>query len=119
MSADAGTQSGGRLSVVAFNAVKSKGLSMANSPLMMSCARVHAVAWTLILLVALAAPSATLRADGEATHVQPIRTAKERLGSKASDEQRVDNCKVPLDLRGPKPRPDECSGDGPSAEAKH
>ena len=33
---------------------------------------------TLILLVALAAPSATLRADGEATHVQPIRTAKER-----------------------------------------
>ena len=85
---------------------------MANSPLMMSCARVHPVAWTLILLVALAAPSATLRADGEATHVQPIRTAKERLGSKASDEQRVDNCKVPLDLRGPKPRPDECGSDG-------
>ena len=74
---------------------------------------------TLILLVALAAPSATLRADGEATHVQPIRTAKERLGSKASDEQRVDNCKVPVDLRGPKPRSDECSSDGPSAEAKH
>ena len=48
-----------------------------------------------------------------------IRTAKERLGSKASDEQRVDNCKVPLDLRGPKPRPDECGSDGPSAEAKH
>ena len=119
MSADAGTQSGGRLSVVAFNAVKSKGLSMANSPLMMSCARVHAVAWTLILLVALAAPSATLRADGEATHVQPIRTAKERLGSKASDEQRVDNCKVPPDRRGPKPRPDECSSNGPSAEVKH
>ena len=92
---------------------------MANSPLMMSCARVHPVAWTLILLVALAAPSATLRADGEATHVQPIRTAKERLGSKASDEQRVDNCKVPLDLRGPKPRPHECSSDGPSTEAKH
>jgi hypothetical protein len=48
-----------------------------------------------------------------------IRTAKERLGVKASDEQRVDNCKVPLDLRGPKPRPDECRSDGPSAEAKH
>jgi hypothetical protein len=104
---------------VAFNAVKSKGLSMANSPLMMSCARARAVAWTLILLVALAAPSATLRADGEATHVQPIRTAKERLGSKASDEQRVDNCKVALDLRGPKPRPDECGSNGPSTEAKH
>ena len=119
MSADAGTQSGGRLSVVAFNAVKSKGLSMANSPPMILCARARAVARTLILLVALAAPSATLRADGEATHVQPIRTAKERLGSKASDEQRVDNCKVPLDLRGPKPRPHECSSDGPSTEAKH
>ena len=119
MSAETDTQNGGRLSVAAFTAVKSKGLSMANSPPMMLCARIHAVAWTLILLVALAAPSATLRADGEATHVQPIRTAKERLGSKASDEQRVDNCKVPLDLRGQKPRPDECSSDGPSAEAKH
>jgi hypothetical protein len=30
---------------------------------------------------------------------------------KASDEQRVDNCKVPPDLRGPKPRPERC-GDG-------
>jgi hypothetical protein len=48
---------------------------------------------------------------------QPTRTAKERLGGKASDEQRVDNCKVPLDLRGPKPRPDEC-GDGARVEAK-
>ena len=49
----------------------------------------------------------------------PVKTGKERLSSKASDEQRVDNCKVPLDLRGQKPRPDECSSDGPSAEAKH
>jgi len=92
---------------------------MANSPAMILCARARAAAWTLILLAALAAPGGTLRADGEATHVQPIRTAKERLGSKASDEQRVDNCKVPIDLRGPKPRPDQCSSDGPSAEAKH
>jgi hypothetical protein len=38
----------------------------------------------------------------------PTRTAKERLGGKASDEQRVDNCKVPPDLRGPKPRPEQC-----------
>jgi hypothetical protein len=36
------------------------------------------------------------------------RTAKERLGSKAADEQRVDNCKVPLELRGPTLRPDNC-----------
>ena len=92
---------------------------MANSPPMVWCAWARAVAWTLILLVASAAPGGTLRADGEASHVQPIRTAKERLGSKASDEQRVDNCKVPVDLRGQKPRPDECSSDRPSAEAKH
>ena len=36
----------------------------------------------------------------------PARTVKERLNSKASDEQRVDDCKVPMELRGPKPRPD-------------
>jgi len=27
---------------------------------------------------------------------EPARTAKERLSGKAADEQRVDNCKVPL-----------------------
>jgi hypothetical protein len=36
-------------------------------------------------------------------------TGKERLGSKWMDEQRVDNCKVPIDKRGTKPRPDTCS----------
>jgi hypothetical protein len=80
---------------------------MPNLPRVMLRTLVRVVAWTLILLVALAAPGVTPRADGEASHVQPTRTAKERLGGKASDEQRVDNCKVPLDLRGPKPRPDE------------
>ena len=51
--------------------------------------------------------------DSDESHDQPTRTAKERLGVKASDEQRVDNCKVPLDRRGPKPRGDEC-GDSAS-----
>lgn len=37
------------------------------------------------------------------------RTGKERLGEKWKDEQRTDNCKVPLDKQGPKPRPDGCS----------
>ena len=48
--------------------------------------------------------------DGQARQFQaePTRTGKERLGGKASDEQRLDNCKVPLDLRGPTPRPDNC-----------
>jgi hypothetical protein len=51
-------------------------------------------------------------ATGE-TRPAATRTVKERLSSKASDQQRVDNCKVPPQLRGPKPRPD-CPRD-PSA----
>jgi hypothetical protein len=41
-------------------------------------------------------------------HSKPL-TGKERLGNKWMDEQRVDNCKVPVDKRGTKPRPDTCS----------
>ena len=37
------------------------------------------------------------------------RTGKERLGKKWMDEQRLDNCKIPPDKRGTKPRPDTCS----------
>ena len=81
---------------------------MLNSPRVMLHSPVRVVACTLLLLVASAAPGAPPPADAEASNVQPTRTAKERLGGKASDEQRVDNCKVPLELRGPKPRPDQC-----------
>ena len=88
---------------------------MRNSPRVTSRPLVPVVAWTLLLLVASAVPGATPRAHGEASNVEPNRTGKERLGGKASDEQRVDNCKVPLDLRGAKPRPDQC-GDGSSPE---
>jgi hypothetical protein len=38
----------------------------------------------------------------------PAITAKERLGEKANDEQRVDNCRVPVDRRGTKNRPEQC-----------
>jgi hypothetical protein len=38
-------------------------------------------------------------------------TLKERLSDKASDEQRVDNCKVPLDRRGTTRRPKGCKLD--------
>jgi len=38
----------------------------------------------------------------------PMQTGKERLGRKWSDEQRVDNCKVPPEKRGTKQRPDAC-----------
>lgn len=48
----------------------------------------------------------------------PVRTAKERLSGKAADEQRVDNCKVPLELRGPKPRPDDCGADAGRARQR-
>jgi hypothetical protein len=38
----------------------------------------------------------------------PTLTAKERLGEKWRDEQRIDNCKVPVNKRGSKPRPSGC-----------
>ena len=49
--------------------------------------------------------------DAKAIEAGPTRTGKERLGGKASDEQRVDNCKVPPDRRGATPRPDTCRDD--------
>ncbi len=38
----------------------------------------------------------------------PIQTGKERLGRKWMDEQRIDNCNVPIDKRGSTPRPAVC-----------
>jgi hypothetical protein len=35
-------------------------------------------------------------------------TGKERLGKKWMDEQRIDNCNVPIDKRGTRPRPSTC-----------
>jgi hypothetical protein len=35
-------------------------------------------------------------------------TGKERLGRKWMDEQRIDNCNVPIDKRGIKPRSSSC-----------
>jgi hypothetical protein len=51
----------------------------------------------------MARPQATSSADLSRTL-----TGKERLGRKWSDEQRLDNCNVPIDKRGTKPRPDAC-----------
>ena len=77
------------------------------------------VAMTLVVQVGFAAAGGASREEGEAKQVQtgPVLTGKERLGGKPSDEQRVDNCNVPLDLRGPKLRPDYC-GDGASTRSK-
>jgi hypothetical protein len=68
-----------------------------------------------LLLIAFAsgAPAAdgqTVR--GRAAAVQkraPGLTGKERLGPKWTDEQRIDNCNVPVDKRGTKPRPSACA----------
>jgi hypothetical protein len=38
----------------------------------------------------------------------PSLTGKERLGRKWMDEQRIDNCNVPINKRGSKPRPSTC-----------
>lgn len=38
----------------------------------------------------------------------PTLTGKERLGRKWMDEQRIDDCNVPIDKRGTKPRPGVC-----------
>lgn len=46
--------------------------------------------------------------DFTAGRPRPGLTGKERLGPKWTDEQRIDNCHVPLDKRGSKPRPDNC-----------
>jgi hypothetical protein len=37
-----------------------------------------------------------------------VLTGKERLGRKWMDEQQIDNCNVPVDKRGIKPRPSNC-----------
>ncbi len=38
----------------------------------------------------------------------PSLTGKERLGKKWMDEQRIDNCNVPIDKRGSRSRSDTC-----------
>jgi hypothetical protein len=68
-------------------------------------------------LAALVLTSVHLRAETVADPVGAIAptnagaklTGKERLGEKWKDEQRIDNCKVPHDKQGSKPRPDSCS----------
>jgi hypothetical protein len=65
------------------------------------------------LPIVLALGLLTATASAQAPRDQPpasgqqaaAETLKERLSDKASDEQRVDNCKVPKDRRGSKPRP--------------
>jgi len=49
-----------------------------------------------------------IKPNGTTTEMPSSSTGKERLGRKWMDEQRIDNCKVPPDKRGTKPRPSTC-----------
>jgi hypothetical protein len=68
----------------------------------------------------LLASPASLTQAGDGKHgaitgdLPAVRTGKERLGPKWSDEQRIDNCNVPSDKRGNKPRPSACANAPPS-----
>lgn len=65
----------------------------------------------LLLVSFMSSTSAEDRKPGPPSARPPTAlTGKERLGRKWSDEQRIDNCKVPMDKRGTKPRPSACPG---------
>jgi hypothetical protein len=66
--------------------------------------------------VATALPG-SLSASPAASTEDNAKTLKERLSDKASDEQRVDNCGVPLDRRGSMFRPG-CAGDAAPLASK-
>ena len=77
----------------------------------MSSLSVRLIVMALVTQAAALASTAATSCQAQETkqiQTQPTRTGKERLGGKASDEQRVDNCKVPVEVRGAKPRPDDC-----------
>ena len=73
------------------------------------CASIRAA--MLAVLVALPAvaaePQRPSAPQAPPRPVPPPLTAKERLSGKASDEQRVDDCKVPPERRT-RPRPTAC-----------
>jgi hypothetical protein len=63
-----------------------------------------------LIMIALALPAAAEeRPQPTQTQIPVTLTGKERLGRKWMDEQRIDNCNVPADKRGSRPRPGACS----------
>jgi hypothetical protein len=64
----------------------------------------------ILVAFAVAATAQERPSDAAPTAEAPATlTGKERLGRKWTDEQRIDNCNVPVDKRGSKPRPSECA----------
>jgi len=90
------------------------GLSYRNSdiarPLMgHRCTRAFAALIALGLSqLALAQGNPPIPRPAGAANKPATLTGKERLGRKWMDEQRIDNCNVPVDKRGSKPRPSAC-----------
>jgi hypothetical protein len=64
----------------------------------------------VLFALCLALPASAQNSVGEPAPnpASPVLTGKERLGPKWTDEQRIDNCNVPVDKRGTKPRPGVC-----------
>ncbi|TWS94437.1 hypothetical protein [Reyranella sp. CPCC 100927] len=78
---------------------------------LLAAALLMAVATAIPVLAQPRQPAALPQADRPTSPApSPPRTGKERLGGKWTDEQRLDNCKVPPDKRGTKPRPATCPG---------
>ena len=63
-------------------------------------------ALTLLVVAQLSAASPPAAAPAPRDTTPEAETLKERLSDKASDEQRVDNCRVAPERRGDRPRPD-------------
>lgn len=63
----------------------------------------------LIMIAVASTAVADERVRPGQTQVPATLTGKERLGRKWMDEQRIDNCNVPPEKRGSKPRPGACS----------
>jgi hypothetical protein len=63
-----------------------------------------------LLLIGFVSSAAAQDGTLDSTRAGPQRvlTGKERLGPKWTDEQRIDNCHVPIDKRGTKPRSSAC-----------
>src|SRR5262245_66496206 len=71
-----------------------------------TCARCNGFARNRRAVTSYRARAITLRP--ETSLISTVLTGKERLGRKWMDEQRIDNCKVPIDKRGAKARRDHC-----------
>jgi hypothetical protein len=76
----------------------------------------------VLFAICLALPANAQDANAQDSVVQsapdsatPTLTGKERLGGKWKDEQRIDNCNVPISKRGSRPRPSVCPH-GPASD---